>query len=57
MVELGKLVPAKLAVISKLERAAGKKAELLIKLVRLKTGEILSMSLLKIDAGLLKTLR
>ncbi len=51
-VQLGKLTPAKLAVLGRVERAAGK-TEVLIKLVRLETGEILSLSLLKIEDRLL----
>lgn len=50
--EMGKLIPAKLAVFSHI--GGGKdQLEMLIKLVRLETGEILSLSLLKIEAGLL----
>jgi hypothetical protein len=52
-VELGKLVPAKLAVLGKVERSGSGKVEMLVKLVRLETGEILSISLLKIDRRLL----
>lgn len=51
--ELGKLVPAKLMVFSELSRVAPGKLELLVRLVRLETGEILSLSLLKIEEGLL----
>lgn len=53
VVELGRLVPAKLAVLGQLDRAAGGRLELLIKLVRLETGEILSVSLLKVDEKLI----
>jgi hypothetical protein len=52
-VELGKLVPAKLAVFSELTVSAPGQMEMIIKLVRLETAEILSVSLLKIDEGLL----
>lgn len=51
--ELGKLVPAKLAVFSRLGSGAAGRLEMLVKLVRLQTGEILSLSLLKIDPKLL----
>lgn len=51
--ELGKLVPAKLAVFSQVDRAKSGRVEMLIKLVRLETGEILSLSLLRIDRKLL----
>ena len=52
MVALGKLVPAKLAVLSQLSRGAPGRLELVVKLVHLGSGEILSMSLLKIDEAL-----
>jgi hypothetical protein len=55
--ELGKLVPAKLAVLSQLERDGATGLQMLIKLVRLETGEILSLSLLKIDDRLLSAKR
>jgi hypothetical protein len=51
--EVGKLVPARLAVIGKLDRGGPGRLELLVKLVRLETGEVLSLSLLKIDEALL----
>jgi len=53
MIALGKLVPAKLAVLSQLSRGAPGRLELVVKLVHLGSGEILSMSLLKIDESLL----
>lgn len=53
MVEVGKLVPARLAVLSQLESETGGKLEMLVKLVRLETGEVLSLSLLKIDRNLI----
>ncbi len=53
MVALGKLVPAKLAVLSQLSRGGPGRLELVVKLVHLGSGEILSMSLLKIDESLL----
>jgi hypothetical protein len=52
-VKLGRLLPAKLAILSKIEESGGRQVEMLIKLVRLETGEILSLSLLKIDRNLL----
>lgn len=53
MVEVGKLVPAQLAILTQLaERQDGKPMEMLVKLVRLQTGEVLSLSLLKIDMKL-----
>ncbi|RME28258.1 MAG: VWA domain-containing protein [Deltaproteobacteria bacterium] len=51
--ELGRLVPARLAVFSRLDPGEKGRVEMLIKLVRLETGEILSLSLLKIDRKLL----
>jgi hypothetical protein len=51
--EVGKLVPARLAVLGQLEAPAGRPVELLLKLVRLESGEVLSLSLLKIDRALL----
>jgi hypothetical protein len=51
--EVGKLVPAKLAVLSRLEPGDEGQMEMLVKLVRLETGEVLSLSLLKIDRALL----
>lgn len=52
MVDIGKMVPAKLAVLGQLDGGPGER-EMLLKLVRLETGEILSLSLLKIDGRLL----
>lgn len=52
MVNVGRLVPAKLAVLGQLDGGPGER-EMLLKLVRLETGEILSLSLLKIDRRLL----
>jgi len=52
--EMGKLVPAKLALFSRLSSGNEGRLEMLIKLVRLQSGEILSLSLLKIDRKLLK---
>ncbi len=49
---VGKLAPARLGVLSQLERAASGELQMLIKLVRLETGEILSVSLLHIDERL-----
>jgi hypothetical protein len=54
LVEAGKLVPARLAVMSQLAEDAKGDTELLVKLVRLETGEMLSLSLLKIDPALLR---
>ena len=51
--QIGKLVPAKLAVLGRLNKGATGDLEMLIKLVRLESGEILSVSLLKIDRKLL----
>jgi hypothetical protein len=50
--ELGKLVPARLAVFGQIDLVDPKTVEMLVKLVRLETGEILSLSLLKIENGL-----
>jgi hypothetical protein len=54
LVEAGKLVPARLAVMSQLAEDAKGDTEMLVKLVRLETGEMLSLSLLKIDPALLR---
>ncbi len=51
--QIGKLVPAKLAVLGRLNKGRAGQVEMLIKLVRLETGEILSVSLLRIDRRLL----
>ena len=51
--EMGKLIPAKLAIFTHVGGGGKDRVEVLIKLVRLETGEILSLSLLKIEAGLL----
>jgi len=51
--QIGKLVPARLAVLGRLSKGASGNLEMLLKLVRLETGEILSVSLLKIDVKLL----
>ncbi|MCB9646602.1 MAG: VWA domain-containing protein [Deltaproteobacteria bacterium] len=52
--EVGRLVPAKLAVLGQVEPPAGEGPyEVLVKLVRIETGEVLSLSLLKIDRALL----
>ncbi len=51
--EAGKLVPARLAVFGQLDGSSASELELLVKLVRLETGEVLSLSLLKIDRKLL----
>jgi hypothetical protein len=51
--EMGKLIPAKLAVFSHIGGGDRNQVEMLIKLVRLETGEILSLSLLKIEKTLL----
>ena len=51
--EAGKLVPAKLAVLGQLGQGAPGRLELLLKLIRLETGEVLSLSLLKIDEQLI----
>ena len=53
MVEVGKLIPARLAVLGAVDEPGSGSLELLVKLVRLETGEVLSLSLLKIDDGLL----
>jgi hypothetical protein len=52
--EMGKLIPAELAIFTHVGGGKGR-VEMLIKLVRLETGEILSLSLLKIEKGLLGT--
>jgi Mg-chelatase subunit ChlD len=52
-IKLGKLLPAKLAILARIEEAGPKKVEMLVKLVRLESGEVLSLSLLKIERGLL----
>lgn len=52
MVEAGKLVPAQLAVLAQVDPAADGKLEMLLELVRLETGEVVSLSLLEIDARL-----
>ncbi len=51
--EVGRLVPAKLAVLGHIAATDKTHCELMIKLVRLETGEVLSLSLLKIDRALL----
>ena len=51
-VKLGKLLPAKLVVLSRIEESGGK-AELVVKLVKLESGEVLSLSLMKIEKRLL----
>jgi Mg-chelatase subunit ChlD len=51
--EMGKLIPAKLAVFTHVGGGGKEKVEVMIKLVRLETGEILSLSLLKIEEKLL----
>jgi len=51
-VALGKLTPARLAVFSELA-STPRGIELLVKLVRLKTGEVVSLSLLRVDRRLL----
>ena len=53
MVEIGKMVPARLAVLGTIDPNADGPVELLVKLVRLETGEVLSLSLMRIDAALL----
>ncbi len=53
MIEVGKLMPARLAVLGTVDQGEADRLELLVKLVRLETGEVLSLSLLKIDPGLL----
>ncbi len=53
MIEAGRMVPAQLAVLSQLDKGEAGQLELLLKLVRLQTGEILSLSLLKIDSTLI----
>lgn len=50
--EMGKLIPAKLAVFTHVGGGGKDRVEVLIKLVRLETGEILSLSLLKIEEWL-----
>jgi hypothetical protein len=52
-VALGKLVPARFAVLSEVAPgAAPGRVEMLVKLVRLQTGEVVSVSLLRIDGRL-----
>ena len=53
-VEIGRLVPARLAVLSELDAGTQERFEMLVKLVRLETGEVLSLSLLKIARGLVR---
>jgi hypothetical protein len=53
MIEIGKLVPARLAILSEIDRSHQGQLEMLVKLVRLETGEVLSLSLLKIEEALL----
>jgi len=53
MIEVGKLVPARLAVLSHIESSREGPLEMMVKLVRLETGEVLSLSLLKIDRELI----
>jgi hypothetical protein len=52
MIEIGKLVPARLAILSELGPGSPGQLEMLVKLVRLETGEVLSLSLLKIEEAL-----
>ncbi len=52
-IEVGRMAGAKLAVISKLYQGK-KKLELFLKLVRIETGEIISVTLAKIDDRLVK---
>lgn len=54
MVAAGKLLPAQLVVLGQVSEGAAGAVELLVKLVRLETGELLSLSLLKIDGALLR---
>ena len=54
IVEAGRLVPARLAVLAQVAEDPSGQAEMLVKLVRLETGELLSLSLLKIDRVLLQ---
>jgi len=51
--EVGRLVPARLAVLGHVAPSAKGRREVLVKLVRLETGEVLSLSLLRIDEALL----
>ena len=51
--EPGQLLPAELAVVGKWDRSSGERSELLLELVRLRTGEVVSLSLMKIDRRLL----
>ena len=53
MVEVGKMIPAQLAVLGSIDPDTSGRVELLVKLVRLKTGEVLSLSLMRIDSKLL----
>ena len=50
--EVGKLVPAKLAVLGQVGPGEPGRLEMLVKLVRIETGEVLSLSLLKVDRTL-----
>ena len=52
MIEVGQLVPARLAVLGAID-SGERGLELLVKLVRLETGEVLSLSLMRIDQALL----
>lgn len=52
MVKAGKLLPAELAVLGQVGGGDPGQLEMLLKLVRLETGEVLSLSLLKIDEKL-----
>lgn len=51
--EVGRLLPAELAVLGQIDGGKTGEVEVLVKLVRLETGEVLSLSLLKIDERLL----
>lgn len=50
--EVGKMVPAELAVLGKLASTETGKREVMLELVRIETGEVLSLSLLEIDQRL-----
>jgi hypothetical protein len=51
--EVGKLVPARFAISGELGMGTRGDYELVVKLIRLETGEVLSLSLMKVDRALL----
>ena len=51
-IEVGKLIGAKILILPKLHKGKDK-LELYLKLVKVETGEIMSITLLKLDEGLI----